>query len=189
MSRSGYTEDSDEDVLAHGRWRGAVKSAINGKRGQAFLRELLSLLDEMDDKVLVKGELESEDGCFCTLGVIGRGRGLDLGAMDIDDYDAIAASLGVNAKVAQEIMWENDESISEWKYVDVEICGPMRNRYCDDYGCWHHNEKHRRSVRVQKLDAGHRRWCYMRAWVESNLTKSKGSKQGSGEPGGGGAGA
>lgn len=169
MSRSGYIEDDGDDVLAQGRWRGAVKSAINGKRGQAFLRELLTLLDEMDDKVLVKGELESEDGCLCTLGVIGKARGLDLGRMDVDDYDSIAGSLGVNAKIAQEIMWENDESISEWKYVDVEICGPMRDRYCDDYGCWHYGEKHCRSVCLPKLDAGHRRWRYMRDWVQSQL--------------------
>ena len=35
MSRSGLYEDDGEDHLAHGRWCGAVASAIRGKRGQA----------------------------------------------------------------------------------------------------------------------------------------------------------
>lgn len=32
MGRHGYTDDCD-DVLASGRWRGIVASAIRGKRG------------------------------------------------------------------------------------------------------------------------------------------------------------
>jgi hypothetical protein len=45
MSRSGYSDDHSEWDLI--RWRGAVASAIRGKRGQAFLRELLVALDAM----------------------------------------------------------------------------------------------------------------------------------------------
>lgn len=37
MSRSGYTDDCD-DQWALIRWRGAVNSAIKGKRGQQALR-------------------------------------------------------------------------------------------------------------------------------------------------------
>lgn len=160
MSRSGLTEDDGEDTLAFGRWRGAVKSAINGKRGQAFLRELLEALDAMPEKILVAGELQAEDGCHCTLGVIGNKRGLDVANMDIDDYEGIAASLDVNAKIAQEIMWENDEAFSEREWVEVEICGPMLRP-----------ERHVRSVSVIKPDAGHQRWLHMRTWVESHLRK------------------
>ena len=167
MSRSGLTEDDGEDTLAHGRWRGAVKSAINGKRGQAFLRELAEALDAMPEKILIASELETQDGCLCTLGVIGKARGLDLGSMDVEDYDAIAGSLDVNAKIAQEIMWENDETFSEWEYVHVEICGPMRGFVSDRSG-WH-REEHRRSVRLAKENPGHLRWKHMRAWVASQL--------------------
>ena len=43
MSRSGYGDDyGDDDPLAIGRWRGAVNSAIRGKRGQQTLREILA---------------------------------------------------------------------------------------------------------------------------------------------------
>jgi hypothetical protein len=45
MSRSGYSDDLDP--LALGRWRGRVASAMRGKRGQAFLREMLAAMDAM----------------------------------------------------------------------------------------------------------------------------------------------
>lgn len=169
MSRSGLYEDDGEDTLAHGRWRGAVMSAIRGKRGQAFLRELADALDAMPEKHLVAGALQSEDGCHCTLGVIGLKRGLDVASMDVDDYDAIAGSLQVNAKIAQEIMWENDETFSDWEHVEAEICGPMRPPYFAGNRGWYH-EEHVRWVRVTKGNAGFERWKHMRAWVESQLT-------------------
>lgn len=56
MGRSGY-DDSIDDVLALGRWRAAVKSALRGKRGQAFLKEALAVLDAMPDKRLVANDL------------------------------------------------------------------------------------------------------------------------------------
>lgn len=167
MSRSGLHEDDGDDPLAHGRWRGAVQSAINGKKGQAFLKELASALDAMPEKMLIAGELESQEGCLCTLGVIGKARGLDLRSMDVDDYDSIAGSLNVNAKIAQEIMWANDETFHDHDFVHVEICGPMRGNYRDRSG-WH-REEHRRWVTVMKEDADHQRWKHMRAWVQSQI--------------------
>ena len=168
MSRSGLFEDDGEDHLAHGRWRGAVASAIRGKRGQAFLRELADALDAMPNKWLVGGELQSEDGCHCTLGVIAHKRGLEVSSMDVDDYDYIAASLGVNVKIAQEIMWENDESFSDWEYVDVVICGPMRPPFHEPRRGWVH-ERHKRCVRVIKQDVGLKRWQHMRDWITKNI--------------------
>jgi hypothetical protein len=43
MSRPGYCDDTDNWQFI--RWRGAVKRAIRGKRGQEFLRELLAVPD------------------------------------------------------------------------------------------------------------------------------------------------
>ena len=40
MSRSGYCDELEQSELA--MWRGQVASAIRGKRGQAFLVELLN---------------------------------------------------------------------------------------------------------------------------------------------------
>lgn len=48
MSRSGYSNDGENIAM----WRGQVASAIRGKRGQAFLRELVEALDAMPEKRL-----------------------------------------------------------------------------------------------------------------------------------------
>ncbi len=57
MSRSGYSDDLDQGDL--NRWRGAVASAIRGKRGQSFLRELLASLDAMPRKELISEAMEA----------------------------------------------------------------------------------------------------------------------------------
>lgn len=107
MSRSGYSEGCD-DNLSMGRWRGRVASSIRGKRGQAFLRDLLDALDAMPEKRLIQNELR-KDGEMCTLGVLGAKRGINLEDIDPEDYEIIAAEFGIAAPLAQEIMYENDE--------------------------------------------------------------------------------
>lgn len=57
MSRSGYIDDYDDDNGSLAMYRGQVASAMRGKRGQAFLRGLLSALDEMPEKRLIAGHL------------------------------------------------------------------------------------------------------------------------------------
>lgn len=74
MSRSGYSEDCENINL----YRATVDRATNGKRGQAFLRELLSVLDVMPEKRLISDELVDHAGEFCALGVVGCARGMDL---------------------------------------------------------------------------------------------------------------
>lgn len=107
MSRSGYTYDTDNWDLI--RWRGAVASAIRGKRGQAALRELLAALDAMPEKVLVPGVLVDESGDYCALGVLGASRGLDLSVPDPDDPWSVAEHFGLPRALVQEIEFENDE--------------------------------------------------------------------------------
>lgn len=107
MSRSGY-HDCDGDQWTLIRWRGAVSSAINGKRGQAFLKEMLQALDEMPVKELYSGELEI-DGRYCALGVLGKKRGLDLGAIDPQDSTTVAGKFGIADALAREIVWVNDD--------------------------------------------------------------------------------
>src|SRR5690348_2829748 len=97
MSRSGYSDSLDQWDLI--RWRGAVASAIRGKRGQAFLREALAALDALPEKRLVAGELvvaEGDDGIAaeanaCLLGAVGLRRRMDLRGVDPEDRDRIAA--------------------------------------------------------------------------------------------------
>ena len=117
MSRSGYSDDCDGWALI--RWRGAVKSAIKGKRGQALLRETLAALDAMPEKKLVADSLHDPVvGQFCTLGAVGAVRGLDMKPLEDADRDVIASAFGISEALAAEIMFENDECYG-WRENDT----------------------------------------------------------------------
>ena len=109
MSRSGYSDDCEMnwDLI---RWRGAVKSAIRGKRGQAFLREMLEALDSMPDKVLAESVLE-QDGDVCAMGAVGVKRGLDMSKVDPFERVEVAQLFGISEALAAEIAYENDEGV------------------------------------------------------------------------------
>lgn len=160
MSRSGYCDDyGDDDPLALGRYRAQVMSAIRGKRGQALLRELLTALDAMPDKLLVAGELEA-DGQLCALGVVGKARGLDLANIDTYDVESLGPKFNIAEQMAREIMWVNDDFVSDTRNIQVEICGPMRR--------W---EEHNQWVCVPNEHAGEQRWREVRDWVEKHIIK------------------
>jgi hypothetical protein len=119
MSRSGYSEDGDYDHWAGIRWRGQVVSALRGARGQAFLREAIQALEELPEKKLAPGSFaETNEGqpLFCTLGAVGRRRGVDMShlqkmAEDEDDASADAgATFGIARALAGEIMFMNDDA-------------------------------------------------------------------------------
>ena len=117
MSRSGYSDDCEQWDLI--RWRGQVASAIRGKRGQAFLRELLDALDAMPIKRLIANDLvidapafvppEMASGNVCAIGSVGVKRGVDMTNIDVDDYDRIAKEFGIAHQLVQEIEFMNDE--------------------------------------------------------------------------------
>lgn len=108
MSRSGYSDDYD-DSRGLAMWRGQVASAIRGKRGQAFLRELINALDAMPVKRLIKGEFWN--GEACALGVVALGRGnIDPISVEPHEYDRLAELFGVAHQLIQEIEFENDEA-------------------------------------------------------------------------------
>ncbi len=106
MSRSGYSDDFDS--WASIRWRGAVASAIRGKRGQAFLREMLAALDALPEKRLIANELE-EHGAVCAIGSVGKARGIDMAKIDPGDRERVAGVFDIPFSFACEIMFENDE--------------------------------------------------------------------------------
>lgn len=164
MSRSGYSDSLDQWDLI--RWRGAVKSAIRGKRGQQALREIAAALDSLPTQELAAESLVTTDGEYCTLGALGRARGLDMRQLDPEDREAVAQAFGIAEALAAEVMYLNDEAVSAWNYVTVEIVGPVRYGYPDF-------NQHRRSVRVREEGLDHKRWRYMRAWVAEQLKESK----------------
>lgn len=161
MSRSGYTDDLDH--LAYGRWRAQLKSAIRGRRGQAFLRELAAAMDAMPKKRLIADELVNEDGECCTLGVVCRSRGLDAKNIDYEDPHSVAMLMGIAYQLVAEIEYENDEC--DYRFVEEPIIGPPRYPHCP----------RTRSVRV--VETPEERWQRMRRWVENHIKVHEAEKQ------------
>lgn len=160
VNRSGYSDDCENWDLI--RWRGAVASALGGKRGQATLREIAAALDALPTKELIAESLVNEDGAFCTLGALGHARGIDMTLIDAEDRQSVAEAFGIAEAMAAEIMFVNDKHVDDWKWIEIEICGPMRPHY-PDYG------RHTRMVHVSDDNAAARRWTYMRSWVAKQL--------------------
>lgn len=109
MSRSGYTDNCD-DPLIYGRWTAQVKSAIRGKRGQAFLQELLVAMDAMPVKELIEEELVTSEGDCCTMGVICKSRNIDVTNIDPTEAEEVGDTLGIAYQMAAEIAYQNDEA-------------------------------------------------------------------------------
>lgn len=107
MSRSGYSDDIDNWQLI--KWRGAVASAIRGKRGQLFLMELIAAMDALPEPKLIAHALE-QDGCVCALGAVGKRRGIEMGSVDPDDHETVAGVFDLAHAMACEIVYENDEA-------------------------------------------------------------------------------
>lgn len=107
MSRSGYSEDCDDNwqLIC---WRGAVKSAIRGKRGQAFLKEMLAAFDALPEHKLIAHDLE-KDGAVCAIGAVGRARGVDIAMLDPEDHERVAGAFDISHALACEIFWMNDD--------------------------------------------------------------------------------
>lgn len=119
MSRSGYSDDYDDEGTG-GLWRGAVKRATEGRRGQVLLRDLLEALDAMPEKRLYRGNFATAEGQYCTLGVLGAKRGTkmdDLGSEEDYDCDTglVGKRFGIARALAAEIMYENDEGAAYWE--------------------------------------------------------------------------
>lgn len=108
MSRSGYVDDCD-DQWSIIRWRGAVKSAIRGKRGQAFLADLAVALDALPEKRLIANELQKSDGSVCAIGALGLMRGVNMTPIDPDNSEAVAATFDIADCLAREVVYCNDE--------------------------------------------------------------------------------
>jgi hypothetical protein len=139
MSRSGYSDDCTSNSL--NVWRGAVASALRGKRGQSFLREFIETLDAMPVKELAAHSFQDEDGKVCALGSVCVARGVPMtgfiDGMEEMDRDKVGSALNIAPAMAAEIVWMNDEG-THWR--------------CDD-------------------ESGAARWKRMRAWAVENLVK------------------
>ena len=149
MSRSGYTDDGEHVGL----WRANVARTIHGKKGQAFLREMLAALDAMPVKRLIAEDLQRPDGEVCAIGAVGVKRGVDMASVDPDEYGDVARLFGIKAMLAQEIEYVNDEE-SPITYLPHH--GPLKRP-------WDHRE------RLAIYETPEERFTRVRAWVVENL--------------------
>lgn len=107
MSRSGYSEDGDYALV--NLWENIVNRSIQGKRGQAFLKELAAAMDAMPEKRLIADDLVTETGEACAIGVVCKSRGLDTSGVDVCDRYAVGRLVGIAPTLAAEIEYNNDE--------------------------------------------------------------------------------
>lgn len=114
MSRSGYCDDWDGDDWQAALAMGTVASAIRGKRGQRFFRDLVAALDAMPAKRLIANVLIREDSTgfenVCALGALGKARGIDLKPLDPEDPHRIGEAFDISTTLAREVVYENDEA-------------------------------------------------------------------------------
>jgi len=107
MGRSGYSDDCiGWDLIM---WRGAVASAIRGKKGQAFLKEMLLSLDAMPEKKLIVDELVTKTGEVCAIGSVAVTRNVNVSEVDTYDSHRIADIFGIANALVKEIEFINDE--------------------------------------------------------------------------------
>lgn len=111
MSRSDYSDDLDQWAII--RWRGAVAQAIRGKRGQRFLLDLKSALEELPKKQLQRNVVV-KNGEVCAIGALVKKQDGVTNAFEKEiEEETIAEALSkkfdVSQAIVREIMFENDE--------------------------------------------------------------------------------
>lgn len=149
-NRSNYS-DYPEQNWQWICWRGAVKKAIKGKRGQAFLKELLTTLDNMPKKELIGEELVTKEGDVCAIGSVMVARGIvDASKINVRDYNAIAKVLDISEALVREIEYVNDEAVDD-------SC-----LFYEQDGKW---------LRREWSDFSLERWRTVRNWVEQQITE------------------
>lgn len=109
MSRSGYVDDIDYTEL--NLYRGRVARAMQGKRGQSFLRELGAAMDAMPVKELIADELIDRNGKCCAIGAVCQSRNIDVSEIDYDDPESVGHAVGIAESMAAEIEYMNDEAV------------------------------------------------------------------------------
>ena len=144
MSRSGYSDECENLHL----YRQSVSRAIEGRRGQALLRDMVDALDAMPVKELAAHVFVEPGVGSCALGVVADGR--DLGSVVLatlndqaDEPEIIGRAMDIAESLAAEVAFENDERVESYY----------------DHG--------QRKWLGGETDA--ERWTRMRAWAESNI--------------------
>ena len=139
--RIGYAEDEDYPGQ-FGLWQGNCTRSIQGKAGQAALRELEAALLALPDKRLIAHKMVDREGDVCAIGALAKHKGRDvvaetrsqLAEIGIDHFDdeidgdgemeEIGMELGMPRLVAWKVVEMNDVIFDGMDLVTCE--GPYR---------------------------------------------------------------
>lgn len=119
MSRSNYSDDCENLEL----WRANVERTIQGKRGQALLKELEAALVALPDKALITEDMaRPENDSVCALGAVALKRGIEKGKDRLTvlkeiaekfpegcEAEELADEFSISSMLAREITYVNDE--------------------------------------------------------------------------------
>lgn len=97
-------------------WRGQVANAMRGRRGQTFLKDLVSALDAMPAKRLIRDDL-IRGGEVCAIGALGLQRGIDMSKIDPEDSERVAHEFNIAHQLASEVVYMNDDYF-DFHYVE-----------------------------------------------------------------------
>ena len=140
MSR--FWEGESDDPLDWGRYEAAKRSTLRGKRGQAFLRELVAALDALPKPELSEGALgDRRTGCVCAFGAVALAQG--------ESFDDLAKDNG---------NWSPHE-VAEWYSISPTLANEII-RANDD---WRDGNA---------ADVRQSRWRHVRAWAVRHLIES-----------------
>lgn len=169
MSRAGYSDDCDGWGLIC--YRGQVKSAIRGRRGQRFLRELRDALDALPEPKLCYHELQRQDGACCAIGALGRARGIDMTEMDPEDATEsgeLAEMFDIANQLVREVEFENDDwGIVQWYPAPVYEERVMVGQKKNDSGELVNRDGLTKAEFEDRADR--KRWSRMRQWVDEQI--------------------
>lgn len=144
MSRSGYT-DEDGDCSYRELYWANQERAFSGKRGQAFLKEMLASMDALPDKKLIAGLMQEESGEVCAIGSVGKARGLDM-----EGLNRLAELAAEDDDCGRHLVkrLSNQFNIAESMAADIMYMN-------DDAGC--------------RGETSEQRFTRMRAWIEKQI--------------------
>lgn len=114
--RIGYSEDEDYPGQFE-LWQANCRRSLQGKAGQASLRELEQALLALPKKRLIANRLKDADGEVCALGALAEYKGREIPVSDADDFsewedfgemEDFGVQLGVPRLVAWKVVELND---------------------------------------------------------------------------------
>lgn len=133
MSRISYSDEEDYPGQFD-LWQANCDRSIEGKKGQAALRELEQALLELPEKKLIGHKLQDEGGGVCAIGAVVKHRGASVKTTP-EDVEEVGIELGFPRMVAWKVVCLNDIEVDgryeqqlDGRHKFIEVTD--EERYC-----------------------------------------------------------